>query len=148
MVKTTSTSPKYVQRRYKRVMKVYSEPEHDAFRETKKNLSQVPVFRLPKSRRLSSIPEEAQVQWGFNLRMSLRQRKNNSEEREGNSEGREDDGIQQRQQEEQENPPTTRRFMGLLSLSCPNKRLIEQSATTNVEFRSFARSAMPIVLVA
>jgi hypothetical protein len=86
---------------------------------TTNTLSPVPVFMLPHGRYLKSIPEEAAVHQGFFLKVS-----------------------RQEQQTEEERPKT--RFSGLMSLSHPNKPAIERSATTAIEFQSFAWSDIPI----
>ncbi len=144
MPTSTKRTSKYIRRSHKQIMKVYSQIEcsslpseadcsEDSLKK-KKDPSRVPVFRLPKNRRLSSIPEEAEVQWGFIVALQLQQQQ----------EGREEEIRETNCKRKRKKPTPKRRFSGLVSLSNPNKQLIERSATTDIEFRSYSTSNIPI----
>ena len=144
MASPTKRTSKYIRRSHKRMIKVYSQQEcssstsceTDASDNTtslkkRNDPSRVPVFRLPKSHRLSSIPEEAEVQWGFFIRLQQQ-------------DGRKEDDRQTHCKGNNKKSTSKQRFSGLMSLSNPNKQFIERTATTDIEFRSYSTSKFPI----
>ncbi len=141
MTSPTKRTSKYIRRSHKRMIKVYSQQEcssssceTDACENSLKKRndpSRVPVFRLPKSHRLSSIPEDAEVQWGFFIRLQQ-------------EEGRKEEDRQTHCKGSHKKSTSKRRFSGLMSLSNPNKQFIERSAATDIEFRSYSTSKFPI----
>jgi len=121
---TMPSTEKFRRRIQRRIMKVYKRKSssEDAptpgRRSTLKRESSVPVFMLRRSVYLAPVPEEAAVQRGFNLNVSLRPQKKSKKK--------------------------ARRFTDLLSLENPDEEAMEESAATDVDYQSYAKSKLPV----
>jgi hypothetical protein len=81
-----------------------------------RKIAMIPVFFLPSNIHLASIPENAEVYRGYFVHMTLMPHKSEN-----------------------------RRFSGLMSLSNPDERTIRKTVSKCIDFKSFARSNIPVV---